>query len=68
MKVRRFLHAEAVELPLRDATRDPGRAELLAGGGKLQVPCLKIPEAGGVRWLYESSDILQFLRGRLENA
>ncbi len=63
VKVRRFLKSEGIELPLVDATRDPGRGELLKGGGALQVPCLKIIKQGGdVEWLYESDDIISYLR------
>lgn len=61
VKVRRHLRAANVEIPLRDATREPFRGELLREGGKVQVPCLKITEAGGVRWLYESGDIMRYL-------
>ena len=54
VKVRRFLKASAISVPLRDAKTDPFRAELLKGGGKLQVPCLKIENKdSAVKWLYE---------------
>jgi glutathione S-transferase len=51
---------------MRDIKRDPARRdELVAGGGKKQVPCLRIAEAdGGVRWLYESREISRYLRQR----
>lgn len=69
VKVRRFLKREGIELPLKDAMREPARGELQAGGGKLQVPCLRIENGdGSVRWLYESSDIIQYLRERLPAA
>ena len=29
------------------------KAELIAGGGKKQVPCLRIEDTGGTRWMYE---------------
>ena len=38
------------------------RTQLIAGGGKPQVPCLRIVQNDAVRWLYESSDIIQFLK------
>lgn len=28
------------------------------------VPCLRIEEGGEVKWLYESTDIIQFLNTR----
>ena len=66
VKVRRFLRASGASLPLRDAKSDPWRSELMAGGGKLQVPCLKLetPE-GSVKWMYESNEIISFLRDRI---
>lgn len=38
--------------------------ELMEGGGKKQVPCLRIEENDSVRWLYESSDIIDYLQQR----
>lgn len=54
------------EIPLRDIHADPAdRAALVEGGGKAQVPCLRIEGPGGdVRWMYESGDILAYLRTR----
>ncbi len=64
--VRRFLDAKQIELPMRDTLRDPhARAELVAGGGRPTVPCLKITgEDGQVRWMYESMDIMRYLDAR----
>ncbi len=43
-------------------------ADLIAGGGKSQVPCLRIEtENGDVRWLYESIDIVRYLKTDLLN-
>jgi len=34
----------------------------MQGGGKTQVPCLRIEQAGGeVEWMYESDDIIRYL-------
>lgn len=57
-----------LELPLRDIhTRPENRAELIAGGGKKQVPCLRIEhDDGAVQWMYESTDIIRYLRHRVE--
>lgn len=66
VKVRRFMKAEGVAIPLKDAKREPFQSELLAGGGKLQVPCLKIEKPdGAAEWMYESSDIIAYLRTSL---
>jgi glutaredoxin len=65
-KVRRDVRLLGLDLEMRDIKRDPARRdELVAGGGKKQVPCLRIAEADGdVRWLYESRDITRYLRQR----
>lgn len=66
VKVRRFLRGAGVEMVRRDAKQEPYKSELVAGGGKYQVPCLKITESdGSVKWMYESDDIIAFLRTRL---
>jgi len=48
----------------RNVSKQPHyRAELIKEGGKSQVPCLRIEkENGDVQWLYESQDIIQFIR------
>ncbi len=39
------------------------RHELVKGGGRAQVPCLRIENSNGaVEWLYESRDIINYLR------
>jgi len=61
--VSRFLDAKGIDVPRRDTMRDPdANAELVAGGGRPTVPCLKITsENGDVRWMYESMDIMRYL-------
>ena len=63
IKVRREIHRLSLKIELRDAQHDPiNRAALLAGGGSLQVPCLKITDTQGQsRWLYESAEINAYL-------
>ena len=39
--------------------------ELIDGGGKLQVPCLKIGDSNNSEWLYESKDIILYLKKHL---
>ncbi|MEZ5549421.1 MAG: glutathione S-transferase N-terminal domain-containing protein [Pseudomonadales bacterium] len=71
-RVRQFLQesgfeAAGIEVTLRDTVRDPeARRELLEGGGMGMVPCLRIEREGVVRWLYESMDIIDYLRQRLQ--
>lgn len=69
VKTRRAMRRLGTDFELRDAQHDPDvRAELLAQGGKVQVPCLRIPGAGGDRWLYESDDIIAHLQERVRTA
>ena len=62
-RVRRFLDLTSIDLPMKDTLRDPTAfRELLTGGGRATVPCLRIEDdAGDVHWLYESTDIIEFL-------
>ena len=36
--------------------------ELVKGGGRQTVPCLRIERNGENRWLYESDDIIAYLK------
>ncbi|MFY0477371.1 glutaredoxin family protein [Achromobacter marplatensis] len=68
VKTRRAMHRLNVPVALHDAKADPqAREQLLAGGGKVKVPCLRIEEAGGTRWMYESSEIIAYLEKRFAN-
>ena len=62
-RVRAFLDAHGIDVPMRDTLRDASAfRELLVGGGRATVPCLRIEDDGGaVRWLYESEDIIEYL-------
>ena len=41
------------------------KGELLAGGGDLKVPCLRIGEAEReFQWMYESGEIIGYLEAR----
>jgi glutaredoxin len=63
VKVRRFLKRHSLAIETRDAKSNPlFREELLKGGGKIKVPCLRIQdEQGKTEWMYESSEIIQYL-------
>jgi len=37
---------------------------LRAGGGSTMVPCLRIEENGETQWMYESGDIVAYLKGK----
>jgi len=65
VKTRRALHRLNVPMTLHDAKNDPVQRErLLAGGGKIKVPCLHIEEEGQSRWLYDSNAIIAYLEQR----
>ncbi|MFK7814908.1 MAG: glutaredoxin family protein [Gammaproteobacteria bacterium] len=63
IKVRMALWKMRIRIPLRNIHRHAKyKKELEEGGGKLQVPCLRVEEHGDkVHWLYESDDIIQYL-------
>ena len=69
VKVRRVMKRKSLAIRTCDVNRsEASREELLSGGGQLKVPCLKIEEEdGSVRWMYESSDIIDYLSSRFCN-
>ncbi|MBT8437453.1 MAG: glutathione S-transferase domain-containing protein [Gammaproteobacteria bacterium] len=56
-----------LNISLKEVMFDANNAnELTAGGGKFQVPCLRIETADGkARWMYESIDIIGYLKTEL---
>jgi len=58
------LQETGLDVALRHIQRQPHyRTELIKQGGRAQVPCLRIDLAEGkTTWLYESRDIMQFMR------
>ena len=68
VKVRWSMKRQSLNVETRDAKRNAQFAdELVAGGGALKVPCLRIEEDNGsVTWMYESSDILSYLDQRFD--
>lgn len=62
MKVRRSAHKLNLPLEYRNVKQhDEYRRELMQGGGKVQVPCLRIDRDGETEWMYESDDIIEYL-------
>ena len=61
-RVRSFLEAQGIEIPLRDVNSD-GEAfrELLQATGRTTVPCLRIQRGEEVSWMFESMDIMRYL-------
>ncbi len=65
VKTRRAIHRLNIPIELRDAkTEGEHRTALLEGGGRVKVPCLRIDEDGGSKWMYESSTIIEYLESR----
>ena len=69
VKVRREMKRSALNIETKDAKRcESSKEELVAGGGQLKVPCLKIEENGEEKWMYESKEIISYLNGRFGEA
>ena len=70
IKVRKEMSRLGLPIETRDAQHDPEhRAALEAGGGRVKVPCLRIEQDNDqTQWLYESDDIIAWLRERFEPA
>lgn len=66
IRVRQEMRRLSLAIERRDAQHaGPRRDELIAGGGRAMVPCLRITDAAGnSEWLYESGAIIDYLRGR----
>ena len=69
--LRVFTAVARLDVPInrRNITTDvEARRELVAGGGRQQVPCLRIDASDGTRWLYESGDIIAYLETQFGTA
>ena len=66
IKVRHEMARLSLPIQLKEAQHnEQERNNLLVGGGKIQTPCLRIIDRdGGVQWMYESSDIINYLQQR----
>lgn len=63
IKVRRAIQRLGLDVEIHDVRRAPDReAELIEGGGRRKVPCLRIaiPDQP-VQWMYESTHIVAYL-------
>jgi len=59
------MHKLNLPIQTRSAsTGSPFRQELLAEGGKIQVPCLRIDNDEHSQWMYGSSAIIEYLQQR----
>lgn len=67
---RQVIKQTGLNVEQRDVQRQlQHRSALIDGGGKPQVPCLRIEKDNGQHeWLYESADIIHFLRRYAEQS
>lgn len=57
-----FLRGKDHDIALKSTSDKEHAQALMQGGGKTQVPCLRIEQSDGqVEWMYESNDIIQYL-------
>lgn len=59
-----YLNDHKRELPMKEINSSEVISnELISGGGKRQVPCLRIRENNGnkITWLYQSAEIIKYL-------
>ncbi|MBT7375068.1 MAG: glutaredoxin [Porticoccaceae bacterium] len=70
VKVRRELKRHSLNIELRDAQHNADiKAELVREGGRHKVPCLRIEKPdNSVEWLYESTDIIAYLKNQFKLA
>ena len=61
-RVRKVILRLRLRIELRDIMQEAQfRHELLQGGGRGTVPCLRIAGGDATQWLYESADIIRYL-------
>ena len=61
-RVRHFLEANDINVPLRDVNQDQAAfRELLTATRRTTVPCLRIQRGEEVEWMFESKDIMRYL-------
>jgi glutaredoxin len=70
VKVRRVIKKYNLSLRLVDPRNcNTEMQDLMKGGGKLKVPCLRIQNnKEGTIWMYESSSIISFLESQIPEA
>jgi len=68
LKTRRAFKRLGLKIQTTAAQNEPARADLLAGGGQIKVPCLRIETKDEVIWMYESSEIIAYLEQRFGEA
>lgn len=64
LKTRRAFKRLGLNIETRNAQKGPYRVELLAEGGVIKVPCLRIDDGNETVWMYESTEIIAYLDQR----
>src|SRR3989338_2746264 len=63
VRVRFTMKRLGLNIVTRDAKSNPYKKELVEQGGQHMVPCLRIEkEDGTAQWLYESAEIIRYLK------
>jgi glutaredoxin len=72
VKVRRQMKRQSLNIELRDVKIEgEHRQTLLAQGGKVKAPCLRIDnyqDSGNTHWMYESKTIIEYLQTHYSTA
>jgi glutathione S-transferase len=64
-KARYAVYEHGFDIPFKDVLTDPvAWQELVKQGGKDQSPCLRIDGPQGSKWMYESEDIVSYLKSK----
>lgn len=62
-RVRKAIHDLGLDIPSKDVLNsETDHQDLVRLGGKDQVPCLRIQKDGKDVWMYESKDIVRYLK------
>jgi glutathione S-transferase len=62
-RVRIAMTQLGIEMEMRNIHQgDEHRLALQQGGGSTMVPCLRIEKNGKTEWMYESADIVRYLK------
>jgi len=65
VKTRRVMYHLNLNIETKNVNPDSlYRDELMKGGGQMMVPCLRIKNDTEDKWMYESSDIIDYLENK----
>lgn len=64
IKVRRAIDRNSLNITIIDAKQSANKQRLEQQGGQIKVPCLRIQKGQEITWMYESSEIINYLEKR----